>query len=105
MTTKIQRKKLSHGGLKAPEKQSKAPTAVGSGDWLGITVLATRDMRNIIGNAVMDELRKKGLHIISRKEYFMLIGDENAAAASAEYHEPNRGRRTYHPIPERRYLD
>ena len=38
MKTKIQRKKLSHGGLKAPEKQSKAPTAVGSGDLLGVSL-------------------------------------------------------------------
>jgi hypothetical protein len=35
MKTKIQRRKLSHGGLTAPEKQNQAATAVGSGDWLG----------------------------------------------------------------------
>ena len=37
MKTEIQRKKLSHGGLKAPGKQNEGTTAVGSGDLLGVS--------------------------------------------------------------------
>jgi hypothetical protein len=78
------------------ETQGAVP--VGSGDLLGITVIAIRDLRNIIGNAVNAEIRKRGLKIISRKDYYRLIGDEKAAAAIAQYREPNRGHpRPYHP--------
>ena len=56
--TKIQRRKLSHGGLKLPGEQTGGTTAVGSGDLLGVRLGKIYDARRTkpTGNAFVKVL-------------------------------------------------
>ena len=71
MKHKIQRKKLSHGGTNAPEKQNEAATAVGSGDLLGVRCLDFdfRELRVGMGKGSMCKELTTIVHLFSDHEF------------------------------------
>src|ERR1035437_8915115 len=62
--TKIQRRKLSHGGLTAPDKQTEETTAVGSGDLLGHMVISS----NLVFHFF--EICSQRLYCVWRRRFF-----------------------------------
>ncbi len=53
-----------------------------------ILMTPLRDVRDLIGAENLARLRQAGLLVIGRRDFFTLIGDEKAAAASVEYATP-----------------
>jgi hypothetical protein len=66
-----------------------------------------RDVRSLIGADNLEKLRANGLMVISRTDFFNLVGDEKASAASSQCHElhPARARSASNPNPKFRYPD
>src|ERR1700679_4135687 len=56
-----------------------------------ITNAPLRDVCCIIGYENVKKLHDRGLIVVSRKDFYTLIGDEKAAAASIEYRESHWG--------------
>jgi hypothetical protein len=81
--------------------------AAGSGDLSGITGIPLRDVRNLIGADNLAKLRREGLMVIYRGDFFRLVGDEKAAAATCLGHESHlaRSHSASNPNLKARYPD